>query len=88
MDDIWAAYYVQSKQHKVIFTKPGVLSDRSLGTAGRYSAIEDMKREYIGMEHNNNLLKDLKEDPNNIKQYLPEKSWDAFKEWDNIIKNL
>lgn len=88
MDDIWAAYYVQSKNHQVIFTKPGVLSDRSLGTAGRYSMIEDMKKEYIGMENNVKLLKDLKENPDNIKQYLPKQSWEAFKEWNNIIKNL
>lgn len=86
MDDIWAAYYVQSKGNKVVFSKPGVLSDRSLGTAGRYSMIEDMKREYIGMENNINLLNDLASNPDNIKKYLPEKSWEAFQEWKNLIK--
>jgi hypothetical protein len=86
MDDIWAAYYVQSKGNKVVFSKPGVLSDRSLGTAGRYSIVEDMKREYIGMENNMNLLQDLSQDPDLIKNYLPEQSWKAFIEWKNIIK--
>ena len=72
MDDIWAAYYVQSKGNKVIFSKPGVLSDRTLGTAGRYSILEDMKREYIGMENNTKLINDLMVDSDNIKNYLPE----------------
>ena len=88
MDDIWASYYVQSKDNKVIFTKPGVLSDRSLGTAGRYSAIEDMKREYLGMENNEQLLKDLKINPDNIEEYLPKASWEAFKLWNKTIKEL
>jgi hypothetical protein len=86
MDDIWAAYYVQSKGNKVIFSKPGVLSDRTLGTAGRYSILEDMKREYIGMENNTKLINDLMVDSDNIKNYLPEQSWLAFQEWKNIIK--
>jgi len=88
MDDIWAAYYVQSKGHKVVFTKPGVLSDRSLGTAGRYSMIEDMKREYIGMENNTNLLNDLSTNSELIEKYLPKKSWEAFIEWKNIIEKI
>jgi len=88
MDDIWAAYYVQSKGNKVVFSKPGVLSDRSLGTAGRYSMIEDMKREYIGMENNMNLLHDLQTNPDAIEKYLPEQSWKAFTEWKNIIEKI
>ena len=86
MDDIWAAYYVQSKGNQVVFSKPGVLSDRTLGTVGRYSMIEDMKREYIGMENNTKLLNDLAINPDNIKNYLPEQSWLAFQEWKNLIK--
>jgi hypothetical protein len=88
MDDIWAAYYVQSKGNKVVFSKPGVLSDRSLGTAGRYSMVEDMKREYIGMENNMNLLNDLKSNSDTIEKYLPEQSWKAFAEWKNIIEKI
>ena len=86
MDDIWASYYVQSKGHRIVFTKPGVYSDRSLGTVGRYSIINDMKKEYLGMENNYNLLKDLSEDSENIKKYLPEKSWQSFLEWRKLIK--
>jgi hypothetical protein len=86
MDDIWAAYYVQAKGYEIVFTKPGVYSDRTLGTVGRYSAINDMKKEYLGMENNLNLIKDLTKDPDNIKNYLPEKSWLAFLEWKSLVK--
>lgn len=88
MDDIWASYYVQSKGNQIIFTEPGVLSDRNLGTTGRYSGVEDMKREYLGMENNKELLIDLQTDPENIKKYLPEKSWEAFKVWKKTIEKL
>jgi hypothetical protein len=86
MDDIWASYYVQAKGNHVVFSKPGVYSDRRLGTTGRYSIIEDMKREYIGMENNVNLINDLSINPDNIKNYLPEKSWKAFLEWKKLVK--
>jgi hypothetical protein len=86
MDDIWASFYCQAKGHQVVFTKPGVLSDRSLGTVGRYSIIEDMRREYLGMEKSLELLGRIYDDPDAIKNFLPEKSWLAFLEWKNIIK--
>lgn len=85
MDDIWASYYVQSKGNQVVFTKPEVFSDRSLGTTGRFSVIEDMKREYMGMENNTNLIKQLMQNPDNIKNFLPEQSWLAFQEWQKLI---
>ena len=40
------------------------------------------------MENNTKLLKQLNIDPDNIKNFLPEKSWNAFKEWKNIISNI
>ena len=88
MQDIWAAYYLQAKGHDVIFTKPGVYSDRTLGTSGRYSMIDDMKKEYIGMENNLQLIQDLTQNPDNIKNYISQKSWDAFQEWKKIISKL
>lgn len=88
MQDIWAAYYLQAKGHDVIFTKPGVYSDRTLGTSGRYSIVNDMKKEYLGMENNLQLIQDVTENPDKIKNYISERSWDAFQEWKNIINNL
>lgn len=88
MQDIWAAYYLQAKGHKVVFTKPGVNSDRSLGTSGRYSIINDMKKEYLGMENNLQLIQDVTENPDNIKNYISERSWKAFQEWKKVISDL
>jgi hypothetical protein len=88
MDDIWASYYVQSKGHKVVFSKPEVISDRNMGTTGRYSNIEDMKREYLGMENNLNLLNSLSKNPDNIKDFLSERSWLAFNAWQKTIDVL
>jgi hypothetical protein len=85
MDDIWASFYCQAKGHQTVFTKPGVVSDRSLGTVGRYSIIEDMKREYLGMEHSLNLLKKIYDDPDSISEFLPSKSWLAFLEWKKAV---
>jgi hypothetical protein len=86
MDDIWASYYVQSVGHKAVYGKASVYSDRALGNAGRYSVIEDMKREYLGYENNLNLVEDLEKDSGLIQKYLPEKSWDAFCEYKKCIK--
>lgn len=88
MDDIWAAYYVQAKGHKVVYTQPEVYSDRSLGTAGRYSIIEDMKKEYLGYENNTSLINQLNENPDNIKHFIPERSWDCLVEWKNVVSNI
>jgi hypothetical protein len=85
MDDIWAAYYVQSKGHQVVFSKPEVYSDRSLGTVGRYSIIDDLKKEYLGMEFSLELLMKLGEDSESIKNFVPEKSWSAFLEWEKLF---
>ena len=85
MQDIWAAYYVTALGYKVLYNKPSVTSDRNLGNEGRYSIINDMKKEYMGYENNFELVKDLNEDPSLIQKYLPGKSWLAFKEYQNII---
>ncbi len=85
MDDIWAAYYVTALGYKVAYNKPSVISDRNLGNEGRYSIINDMKKEYIGYENNLELVNDLNEDPSLIQKYLPGKSWVAFKEYQKII---
>ena len=88
MQDIWASYYIQSKGFRVVYTKPGVLSDRSLGTVGRYSVINDMKKEYLGMEYNKRMLEDLLKNPEFIHTYLPERASKAFYKWKEVINSL
>jgi hypothetical protein len=80
MDDIWAAYYVQAKDHAVIFGEPTVFQDRN-----KHDLVEDMKREYIGYENNLNLLKDLSSDADLILKYLPGRSIAAWNRYRRII---
>jgi hypothetical protein len=88
MQDIWASYYIQSRGFKVVYTKSGVFSDRSLGTIGRYSVINDMKKEYLGMEYNKRMLEDLKSNSESIHTYLPERASKAFSVWKQVINSL
>lgn len=80
MDDIWASYYVEAKGFKVLYNKPSVYQQRNI-----HDLTKDMKKEYIGYENNLNLIKELKTNPNNIKKYLPKKSWQAFKLYQKIL---
>jgi hypothetical protein len=81
MDDIWASYYVEAMGFKVLYNKPSVYQQRNV-----HDLTKDMKKEYIGYEHNLNLIKELKKDPKNIKKFLPKKSWEAFKIYQKILK--
>jgi len=81
MDDIWASYYVEAKGFKVLYNKPSVYQQRNV-----HDLTKDMKKEYIGYENNLNLIKELKKNPNNIKKFLPKKSWEAFKLYQQILK--
>ena len=74
MDDIWAAYYVESLGYKVVYNYPTVYQDRN-----EHNLINDMKKEYLGYENNLELLKKLKLSPDNIHGFLPERAKDAFK---------
>ncbi len=74
MDDIWAAYYVQAKGAKVVFNKPTVYQQRN-----EHNLVVDMKKEYIGYENNLEIVKEIVKDPENILNYLPDASKQAFK---------
>jgi hypothetical protein len=71
MDDIWAAFYLQSKGFKVLFHKPTVYQARNV-----HDLTEDMKNEYLGYENNHKILFDLR--PKNVLSYLPKQSRQAF----------
>jgi hypothetical protein len=66
MDDIWAAYYVQAKGYQVAFGKASVYQQRNV-----HDLVRDMREEYLGYEHNLNLVRDLAHDPESIIAYLP-----------------
>jgi len=88
MDDIWASFYTLARGHKVVYTQPKVFSNRDLGTVGRFSVIEDMKKEYGGYENNTEILKQITVDPDNIKHFIPERSWECLIEWKSIVSKI
>ena len=80
MEDIWASYYCLSKQHKVVYNKPTVFQERNA-----HNYIVDFKNEIIGYENNSKLINELLQNPENIKNFISEKSYKAFKEYQNVI---
>lgn len=82
MDDIWASYYVQSLGYNVVYNSASVYQDRN-----SHDLTEDMKKEYIGYELNHLILRDLKNNPESIRKYLPQNSIDAWDLYREIIKS-
>ncbi len=76
MDDIWAAFYVQSLGKKVIFSEPTVKQERN-----PHNLFTDFKNELIGYSNNLNLINSLYKSPSLIKKFLPKKSYEAFKQY-------
>jgi hypothetical protein len=66
MDDIWAAYYLQAKGATVVYGKASVYQQRNV-----HNLVEDMRNEYLGYEHNLEIVKALPEDPKALFQFLP-----------------
>ena len=79
MDDIWASFYVTSKNYKVVYNEPTVYQERNV-----HNLIKDFKDEYIGYVNSSNLVEKLKKDPDNIYNFLPKKSALAFDEWKKL----
>jgi len=74
MDDIWASYYLQALGAKVVWGKASVYQARNL-----HNPIRDMKAEYLGYEHNLELVQSLAEDPESITRYLPAAAVEALR---------
>ena len=77
MDDIWAAYYVQAKNFKVVYGAASVYQKRNA-----HDLTQDMRKEYAGYENNLKMVNDLAKNAEAIKSYLPEntmKAWDLYR---------
>jgi hypothetical protein len=83
MDDIWASYYVQSLGFKVVFCDATVFQKRN-----QHVYYNDFKNELIGYVNNFDLVKSLYHNPSNIKNFLPKRSYLAFKEYQKIMKTI
>ena len=73
MDDIWAAYYVQALGFKVVYGKASVYQLRNI-----HDLTRDMKAEFLGYEHNLNIVKKIVYNLNAIKDYVGDDAWEAF----------
>ena len=76
MDDIWGGYYLESLGFKVAYTKATVFQDRNI-----QNLTTNLVNEYIGYEKSLDLLKKLKEDPENIYKFLPDEAKQCFKKY-------
>jgi hypothetical protein len=73
MDDIWAAYYLQARGFAVVFGKASVYQERNV-----HDLLVDMRKEYLGYEHNLQLVEALVRDPEAILGFLPGRASWAF----------
>jgi hypothetical protein len=80
MDDIWAAYYVQSLGYKVIFDNATVYQVRNY-----HNIYDDFKKEIIGYKNNFELITNLKKNAFHIKRFLPSKSYQALKIYEKLF---
>jgi ABC-type xylose transport system substrate-binding protein len=80
MEDIWASYYAQAQGLKVIYGPPSVFQKRNF-----HDYTIDFENEYIGYLKTFSLIKDLKDDPENIKKYIPLRSYLALKEYQKFF---
>lgn len=76
MDDIWGSYYLQSKGHSVIYNNPTVYQDRNI-----HDYLIDFQKEYNGYINNKLLIESLIKNPDNIRSFIPEISWNSFQEY-------
>lgn len=80
MDDIWAAYYVQSLGFKVVFNNATVYQARNY-----HNIYDDFNKEIIGYKNNLNLIFNLKKNSKLIKRFLPKKSYQALKVYEKLF---
>ena len=74
MDDIWAGYYVQGRGARVVYGTASVFQARNV-----HNLIKDMRAEYLGYEHNLELVQTVMSEPDSIYQYMPDSAVEAFR---------
>ena len=78
MHDIWASYYLQSKQKiHVVYNRPSVYQSRN-----KHNSITDLKNEFIGLKKTSNLIELINQKNFNIKNFFTKRAVKAF----NIYK--
>ncbi len=82
MDDIWAAYYVQAKDYRVVYGKASVFQDRNV-----HDLTRDMRQEYLGYENNISIVQELPKNPESLLAYLPGRAAWAFELYKRHFKH-
>lgn len=82
MDDIWASYYMEAKGHKAIYNIATVFQERN-----DHDIVNDLENELIGYKNTEKLLEALTKDPENIRYFIPEESYKAFKLYQTYFKD-
>jgi subtilase family serine protease len=83
MDDIWGSLYLVSKGFEVVYSKATVFQSRNV-----HDLTKDFSGEIIGYENTYKLGAALRDNPDAIRSFLPEKSWEAFVEYKKIAADL
>lgn len=73
MDDVWAAYHAQAHGWTPVFGRASVHQARN-----PHDLTRDMKAEFLGYEHNLDIVTRLARDPDAILRFLPERAVRAF----------
>jgi hypothetical protein len=74
MDDIWGSFYAQAKGHRVVYNHPTVFQERNV-----HNHLIDFDKEILGYKSNSKLMEELAKDPENIKNFVPERTYAALK---------
>jgi hypothetical protein len=80
MDDIWAAYHLQARGAKVVFGPPSVVQERN-----PHDPVIDMRAEYLGYEHNLEIVESLRDDPDAIARFVPPRALQAFERYRSLF---
>lgn len=82
MDDIWASYWVQKKfPRSVAYYKATVVQERN-----EHNLFKDLQAELLGYEHTLNLVEWMyNDDSEDWPEFMPEKSLEAFKVYQELI---
>jgi predicted methyltransferase len=83
MTDIWASFYAEAKGMIVAYTEADVFQYRHI-----HDPSVDFAQEVLGHTETMKLLKQLKKDPENIKNFIPNKTYEALNEYKRLIKTI
>lgn len=81
MTDIWASFYGEAMGMKVAYTEADVFQNRHI-----HDPLVDFEQEVLGHLKTAKLLEALKKDPENIRHFIPAKTYEALNEYKRLIK--